>query len=812
LAEAADKFVLALSNMTLALEAVVEALKEQSKSGDVMELLSSQSTQTNMLQTLAADMQTLVKQNKQSSADLKSILSEMRSIRASKETGMFADIRDARNKQGLLDGIKTVSLLAGSVLAVGVAFKIIGDVDFASVVALSISLPLIAKAYGDIASNKNLSPKKAVEVSLTMGIASAGLLLAGMVLSIMPSMSIAQGLSAIAVGVTMGVVLWGLSKVAEDVNINSLGSVLLMSSILPLVAAGILGSAYILQNTPTLGITQFLSATGTAIAMSAAMIGLAYAAKIINSKDASQVLILSGLLPAVALGLLISSYSLTNMAPVGFDVVTSALAITGAVVPGMLAIAILSKIGMNPKDLLIGGLLMVGTAAALMATSHIIAMGDWSNGIPLDWAQAFGLSMLVAIPSILVLGAIASSGIGALVILAGLASMLAIAGGLVGIAEIISAGDFSGGPTPEWAEGTGKALMYFAAAMAMAAPGVLDLLTGTTIADKIQGMKDATYAMVEIANVLNSNSAPFTGGPPKEWAEGAAQAIMYFVKAMDDVGEGVFDKISTFFGGDDREDKIKALGTVVDAMVAVAIKLNESGNVFNTSPSKEWAEGAGLAVSTFVDAMENIADNESEIIDSMSVINYMMDNLPMFVSYINGINKAFSGGGLTTAAESVIKLASGYDALANSIRNLSRSMRDIDLKNLPAVSALTASLISLSVINSNELSSVLDVISTKEGEAKTLFKVLSQAQAEVQQKQFTSIKENIFTAQPSSNSITGFGSVSTAPQEQQKIEFNNEKVEALLERVIDVLQVIEDRLSDISDNTENTHYRNPLGN
>ena len=59
-------------------------------------------------------------------------------------------------KNKIVDGIKVVILIAAGVLALGLAFKIIGKVDFLSVMALSAAMYVISNTFSKISSIKNL--------------------------------------------------------------------------------------------------------------------------------------------------------------------------------------------------------------------------------------------------------------------------------------------------------------------------------------------------------------------------------------------------------------------------------------------------------------------------------------------------------------------------------------------------------------------------------------------------------------------------------------------------------------------------------
>ena len=59
-------------------------------------------------------------------------------------------------KSKIKDGIQTVILIAGGVLAIGLAFKLIGQVDFLSVISLSMGILYVSLAFAEIAKIKDL--------------------------------------------------------------------------------------------------------------------------------------------------------------------------------------------------------------------------------------------------------------------------------------------------------------------------------------------------------------------------------------------------------------------------------------------------------------------------------------------------------------------------------------------------------------------------------------------------------------------------------------------------------------------------------
>ena len=73
--------------------------------------------------------------------------------------------------------------MAGAILAIGSAFKVIGEVDFKSVLALSVALPLLAISFDQVGQTTK-SPKEAGLIALNMVIMSVGIASSGAILSL----------------------------------------------------------------------------------------------------------------------------------------------------------------------------------------------------------------------------------------------------------------------------------------------------------------------------------------------------------------------------------------------------------------------------------------------------------------------------------------------------------------------------------------------------------------------------------------------------------------------------------------------------
>jgi len=195
-----DKQLLkALDNLGNSLEALVAALESKKeaktdtaqslKSGDFGKQLESINVG---IKSIKADTQEIINNQK-------TILDLQRKKDSDKKTNEFETAETDKKKQSnIRQGVGTILLIAIAVLAIGMAFKIVGKVDFLSVIALSLAIVLIAFAFERIGKS-GLTPKTAFNASIVMGIISLGVLVSSFILSKVKKISIMQFLSAVMI-------------------------------------------------------------------------------------------------------------------------------------------------------------------------------------------------------------------------------------------------------------------------------------------------------------------------------------------------------------------------------------------------------------------------------------------------------------------------------------------------------------------------------------------------------------------------------------------------------------------------------------
>lgn len=774
---------------------------------------------------MAEQLEVVVENTEKTKTNTEKILHVVESMKKERKKGIFEKLSPKDKTKGVMEGIKTITLMAGGILAIGAAFKLVGEVDFASVIALSIALPLIAHTFENM--DKSLSPKDAAALSLNMIIMSAGLV----------------------------------------------------------------GSGMILEYMPELGFKQMISLIGVAVGMSVAMIGLGYVADMLNAKEVKSLFMLAGVMPAIAFGLVLSAEFLKNMPEIPFmSTVESTAAVSVSIGIAGLTLALLNMVKLGPTEAIKGGLSMVVIAGALALSSQILSLGDYSEYPDVEWAKGFGLSMLASIPPVLVFGALAATGFGAIVIGAGILSMLAVAGGLVAASHILAEGNYSKYPTEEWSAGVGSGLAAFANTITKIAPGPLDLLFGDSMDQRIESIVKIGEALRDVSFVIQGGS--YTGGPSAKWSSGVGMALYYFSSALENISPNFLER---WVFGDSTDQQIESMVKLGGALYQIGVAVGKDNSVYQGGPKKEWAEGVGLAISHFASALDSAEggfvsmlkgestdqrialmvklakalpmigiavgkdsslyqggpsekwakgvggavlsfsqaiatiNDEIDLEDISTAIAVMMPLAPLIKyfgmtlssgTYTNYPDKRWSegvGSFLKTFSEleimekpiettsGIMELSKAYIKLAASLTVLGGAAKG--LTDLPDMTSLYGGLVTLSLVDEERLDATLDVINDKQTEFSNLFSMIKASSAvKIDESTFAFNKDKKAPEKVTPKSTVKSGTTAhTIPSVAVKTTTTAKPVvtkqEQLLEQVIKLLGQINSGLNEVADNT-----------
>lgn len=667
-----DKQLLAaLDNLSIALEMLSESLSKKDSSSPVASAVKSGNFE-DQLKSISKGIADIKSDNKKILDNQETILKLQRE-KKDKSMNAFEGSGKENNKKMLKDGISIIVLIAGAVLAIGLAFKLIGTVDWKSVLSISIALPMMAYAFEKVAQVKDLTPSKVFMVGLALvgisvaialssrilqkvvpiglfqaitvvfiaaafGAAAVGIgyllkafkdiktsdaLKASIVLPIVllavsiaiaassfilqavQPIGLAQAFTMILIAAAFGVVSFGLGKLLSAFKDIKASDAMTAAKMMPIVLIGlsvaIAGASWLFSMIVPIGLFQAL----TAIVISATFVVLSYSVKPLMKgvKGISEKDILNGTLVLLALSAAVvaASWMLMLMAPVPFSTMFKflifSITLTVAAIALAVAIKVVNKLG-NTKDYISGGISIVIIAATIMVSSLILSAGSYDNYPGLMWILGVGISIIAFGLVALVLGLVASTGVGAVVLLAGASAVIGIAATIVAVDAILSTGSYTKYPGLDWAKGVGTSLVIFAAAVVLlgvvnSVGGLASTLSLGLVDNPIDAGIESVMSISTLIPIVDAivSSGSYTKYPSAEWSLGVGMSLAAFTSGVLLVGT------IASIAGDVIESGISSIKSIAQTIVDVSFILKSGSYV--GGPTKEWASGIALALGAF---------------------------------------------------------------------------------------------------------------------------------------------------------------------------------------------------------------------
>lgn len=687
-----DKKLLdALNNLSYALEEISDALRSKDNNKP-----KSDTTQALQGGNLDKKVELIDKGIKKLLEDNKKILKNQETIIAlSKNKSVEKDPLDKASDPGqknrLKDGLASILMIAVGVLAIGMAFKLIGTVDFLSVIALALALPLVAMAFEEIAKMKDLKGAQMRNLILiTVGMSTA-ILLSSFILSFVKPVGIFQLLTSIFIAGMFAAIAFSIDKLVSglrNVKVTDLKSIAMMPIVLVAVSASIALSSYVLTLVRPVGIFKLFTAVFIAamfgaisfglgklikaftemkispsdaakaailmpivlVAISAAIAGsslllqmvqpvgifklftaifiaitfipiafaLPFLAKAIKDIDIKKIVLLPIIMVAMALTIWLTSIIFNQVEKVQFgklfNIIFQSITLAIVVISMSIALKFASKVPIG--EAVKGGIVIIVIAAVIMATSKILSYGEYKSYPPIGWVVGVGLSLVAFTMAAIVLGSIAASGVGLVILGMGLPLILAMSATIVATSIILSKGQYNVAGILPWAISTAILFSTFVPILlVLGAVGVASTVLSAFGADPWEKAREmilqVAQTIVDVSFVLQKGS--YKAGPNKEWAEGISIALGAFSPVY---GMLVANKImSAFGGGIGPEDFSKAIVTVSEGIIKAAkfFALPENTGVWGAHPTKEWAEGVGLAIGAFAPVYTALSENSGWI-------------------------------------------------------------------------------------------------------------------------------------------------------------------------------------------------------
>ena len=600
------KYIESLSNFADALDQLVEEMQNQSK---VKEKGVDKPTgkSLNIDDTLISIQEGIdkLKDDNKKILDNQETLLKM-SKDSDKSGGLISGVTDDKNKGKIKDGVSTILLISGAVMAIGLAFKVVGGVDFASVIALSLALPLVAYAFVQISTavaENNLGVSDLLFTSFALITMAGALVISSWIMSSIYPISIPQFLTAVGIGTTLGIVAIGVSFMLDNLSEVKMGDLLNLPLILVSMAGGITLSSWLMSGITPIGIFQFLTAIGVALTLTAISIGVSFMLdnlKDVNMGDILKLpLILVSMAGAIALSSLVLSSTLMIDPSLLLNIVLQG--ITMGIIAAVLSVPMIlfAKLGLKTTHVFQGALNIVLIAGAISISSHLISMGNYSVIPSIDWAVGASASILLFSIPVVALGLLSMTGVGLAAIALGGVMAIMVAGTISIISHILGSGSYDYSDNLwDWTKAASGALMLFSVPilglgfLSITGIGAIAILAGSAMAISL------AYTMTEISSILSSGDFGY-GSDLVPWAKGTSDLYTTFTPILTYLGAmGLVSAVVGMFGGPNPfELARKMLVDIAETIVEVSNVL--SSGTWADGPTEDWARGVGIAIGAF---------------------------------------------------------------------------------------------------------------------------------------------------------------------------------------------------------------------
>lgn len=329
------KLLEALNNLSFALEAISEAMKDSTKDKN-----KSATAAALTGGKIEKKLELIDKGIKEIQSDNKKILKNQEELlklaKQQKQSGPVGDASDPKQRNKIKDGLGTIMLIAVGVLAIGMAFKIIGKINFVSVLALAMALPIIAIAFERIAKMKDLKIAQMKTLVILVTMMSAAIVISSYILGLVKPVGIFKLFTATLISGLFVVLSHALPKILEGFSkVNTMGvakMILFGPLVLLSMSLAIAWSSSVLQLVRPVGIFKMI----TAVMISAAFVGLSYSlpkilgafSKVGPMSVAKMILFGPAVLLALSVAIALSSHALQFVKPVGIFKLFTAILIS----------------------------------------------------------------------------------------------------------------------------------------------------------------------------------------------------------------------------------------------------------------------------------------------------------------------------------------------------------------------------------------------------------------------------------------------------------------------------------------------------
>lgn len=582
-----EKILEALGDIGSAIEKLTESLKSKDKAkSDSGKFLQSAD--------LGKKLDLLSKEIKSIKSDTQQILKNQETLlKISRDKSSKTDIfeKSGEKKSKIKDGVNTVIMIAAGVLAIGLAFKIIGQVDFFSVIALSIALPLVAIAFEKIAQLKDLNKADMKNLFLVTVTMALSLTAASLIMSAMATITTSQGLTAIMIAGTFAAISFSFAHLVKGLAEVKLKDLMNMPIVLVAVATAITMSSWVMQLIMPISFGQGLTAILIAGTFALVSVSIEKMVKGIKEIRPDEIKDLPEVLLTFATAITLSSWIMQLIIPISINQGLTAILIAGtfALVSYGIEKIVKGIKDIKPADIQYLPEVLVDFALAITLSSWIM-----KAIMPISFEQgltAIAIAATLAVMSltlpVLALAIKYTSIKDAFlmtIILPLLATAITLSSFILQGVQVI--------PLATLFNVAEQAITMGIAALAVG--GAAWLLGKMGIETLVEG----GIAVVILAGVIMASSQLLSIGdyskyPTLDWAEGVGMSFVVFGAAAAVLGSVVM----TGIGAGVLLAGAGAILGLASTMALSGIILNSG--IYNKYPKLDWAEGVSKSMVAF---------------------------------------------------------------------------------------------------------------------------------------------------------------------------------------------------------------------
>lgn len=628
------KLLESLNNLSTALEDIANVLKDKGNESNNSSATTKALVSGNFITEISeikVGVKNLQKDTKEILANQKTIINMGKVSSQKSKTEDVEKIGGNKNTQkNLKDGLGVIFLMASAVLALGVAFNLVGDVNFGAVMSLSVAILLLSGSFAIVHTTLKKSgfdgKKDSKNFLLSILAMSTGIMLSSWILSLVYPLTFSKFFTVTFLAATFAMIAPSIGKFVEVFSKLSakgmIKSIIALPLILPAIALGIAASSWILQTVSPISFSQFLTTLGIAAVFTVMAFGLK---KMLGAFDNIGIKALMQaknylplILPAIALSIATSSWILQMVTPVSFSQLLTTILIGAAFT--VMAFGMKQLLGsfknISASDALKASMVMpivlLAMSVSIALSSHILkGTADISFKELLNivgFGIALGAISLAMTPALRLLGKMSIKEIAI-----GSVSILFIAGAIMASSHILSVGKYAKYPPLGWALGVGLSLLAFGTAIvgigimiaATGGIGALALLAGVVFIPII------ATSIVATSYILGKGK--YDKYPPLGWSTSVALSLAAFSAGVIVLGTLAI----TGIGALAMLAGVKAVKYVAQSIVDSSFILGK-GN-YTGGPTESWSKGIAMALVAFTPIFKTLAENSSIFKRSISI-------------------------------------------------------------------------------------------------------------------------------------------------------------------------------------------------